>query len=223
MASYQLDFSGIAGYIPQFLSGTLLTAEIAAVVTVFGILTGIAGAIIRNSSHHGMLYKLWTGYVELIRNTPFIVQLFFIFFGLPQLGIQLSAEAAAIFALIVNLGAYATEIIRASLAVTPRGQWEACRVLGLSKAQAYVRVIIPPAISKVYPALVGQCVLVMLGSAVISQISCEDLTYAASYTQSITFLSLESYMAATVLYLLLALLMRYAMLGIGRLLFKGAY
>ena len=175
----------------------------------------------RNSPKHGVLYHLWTGYVELIRNTPFIIQLFFIFFGLPQLGLHFSADSAAVLALIINLGAYNTEIVRAGLAVTSPGQWEAARCLGLTRRQTYIHVVLPSAIRKIYPALVGQCVLVMLGSAVISQISCEDLTYAASYVQSVTFRSFECYIVSTVLYLLLALFMKHVLLALSRLWFRG--
>ena len=220
MATYVLNFQGLADYAQHFASGLALTAELAVAATAGGIALGIIGGIVRNGRKN-LLYKIWTAYVELFRNTPFLVQLFFIFFGLPELCIHLAAEPAALLALIVNLGAYITEIVRAAIAVTPKGQWEAARVLGLSKWQAYRKVVLPPAIRKVYPAIVGQCVLVMLGSAVISQISCEDLTYAASYTQSITFLSFESYMAATVLYLLLAVIMRHTMLGLGKFIFRG--
>lgn len=220
MTGYELNFQGLAEYAHFFVSGLFMTAKIAACVTVCGIAIGLLGAVIRNGRKN-ILYWIWTGYVELIRNTPFVVQLFFIFFGLPQLGFLFSAEGAAVVALIVNLGAYATEILRAAIAVTSQGQWEACRALGLTRFQAYVYVVLPPAIRRVWPAVVGQCVLVMLGSAVISQISCEDLTYAANYTQSLTFLSFESYLLATVLYLLLAVLMRRAMFGMGRLVFRG--
>lgn len=222
MAAYVLNFQGLAEYARYFASGLALTAEIAVAATLGGIALGIIGGIIRNRPDH-VLYKVWTAYVELFRNTPFLVQLFFIFFGLPELGIHLSAEVAALLALIVNLGAYVTEIVRAAIAVTPKGQWEAARTLGLSTWQTYRYVVLPPAICKVYPAIVGQCVLVMLGSAVISQISCEDLTYAASYTQSITFLSFESYMIATVLYLLLAVIMRHTMLSLGSLFFRRTH
>ena len=182
---YTLNFGDLLPYAQFFTDGLALTAKIALIVTIFGTLLGILGAVVRNSPKHGVLYHLWTGYVELIRNTPFIIQLFFIFFGLPQLGLHFSADSAAVLALIINLGAYNTEIVRAGLAVTSPGQWEAARCLGLTRRQTYIHVVLPPAIRKIYPALVGQCVLVMLGSAVISQISCEDLTYAASYVQNL--------------------------------------
>lgn len=221
MAVYETNFQGLIEYAGVFGHGLLLTAGIAAVVTLGGICLGVIGAVIRNSETKNPLYILWTLYVELIRNTPFIIQLFFIFFGLPQLGFKFSAETAAVIALIVNLGAYATEIIRAGLAVTPKGQWEAGRVLGINRWQMYRHVILPPAIRKVYPALVGQCVLVMLGSAVISQIACEDLTFAANWVQSITFWSFETYLLATLLYLILAVIMRRSMFALGRFMFKG--
>ena len=218
---YTLNFGDLLPYAQFFTDGLALTAKIALIVTIFGTLLGILGAVVRNSPKHGVLYHLWTGYVELIRNTPFIIQLFFIFFGLPQLGLHFSADSAAVLALIINLGAYNTEIVRAGLAVTSPGQWEAARCLGLTRRQTYIHVVLPPAIRKIYPALVGQCVLVMLGSAVISQISCEDLTYAASYVQSVTFRSFECYIVSTVLYLLLALFMKHVLLALSRLWFRG--
>ena len=226
MAAFSLNFAGLAEYVPVFEHGLALTAVTAAIVTLGGVALGIAGGVIRyagpgESLPRKLLYGFWTCYVEAIRNTPFIIQLFFIFFGFPQLGLQLSANVAAVAALILNLGAYVTEIVRSGLGTTPKGQWEACRVLGLSRAQAYVRVVHPPALARVYPALVSQCVLVMLGSAVISQISVEDLTYAANWVQSLTFLSFECYLVATILYLALAVVMRRLMLFAGRFLFRG--
>ena len=128
-------------------------------------------------------------YVELIRNTPFIVQLFFLFFGLPSLGIKLSPESASVLAMVINLGAYATEIIRAGIEATPRGQIEAALSLALSRAQVFTRVVLPPALRKVWPALVSQIIIVMLGSAVCGQISTEELSYAANLIQSRNFRS----------------------------------
>ena len=90
-----------------------------------------------------MLSRVWGGYVEIIRNTPFVVRLFFIVFGLPNLGLKMTAGEAALLAMMVNLGAYSTEIVRAGIQVTPKGQWEAGRVLGLSRTQTFVRVVLP--------------------------------------------------------------------------------
>jgi polar amino acid transport system permease protein len=144
-------------------------------------------------------------YVELIRNTPFIVQLFFIYFGLPSLGLKLSPEVASIIAMVVNLGAYAAEIVRAGIDNTPRGQIEAARSLALSEPQVFLRVVLPPALGRVWPALVSQIVIVMLGSAVCGQISAQELSYTANLIQSRNFRAFEATIVATVMYLLLSI------------------
>lgn len=136
------------------------------------------------------------------------MQLFFVFFGLPALGFKLSAIEAGLLALVLNLGAYSTEIIRAGIQATPPGQLEAARTLGLSKLQTFVRVVLPPALERIYPALSSQCIIVMLGSAVVSQISVEELTFAANFIQSRNFRSFEVYLVTALMYLLLAVGMR---------------
>ena len=147
-------------------------------------------------------------YVELIRNTPFIVQLFFIFFGLPAAGLKLSPEVASVIAMVLNLGAYACEIIRAGIEATPRGQIEAAVSLALNRMQVFLRVVLPPALKKVWPAMVSQIIIVMLGSAVCSQISVEELSYAANLIQSRNFRAFEAFIIATLAYLLLSILAR---------------
>ena len=143
-------------------------------------------------------------YVELIRNTPFIVQLFFIFFGLPSIGVKLSPEVASIIAMVVNLGAYAAEIVRAGIDNTPRGQIEAARSLALTELQVFTRVVLPPALGRVWPALTSQIVIVMLGSAVCGQISAQELSYAANLIHSRNFRAFEATIVATLVYLALS-------------------
>jgi polar amino acid transport system permease protein len=147
-------------------------------------------------------------YVELIRNTPFIVQLFFIFFGLPSLGVRLSPEVASVLAMVINLGAYAAEIVRAGIESTPRGQVEAGLSLALSRAQVFTRVVLPPALARVWPALVSQVIIVMLGSAVCGQIAAQELSYFANLIQSRNFRAFEAYIVATLMYLALAVALR---------------
>lgn len=183
--------------------------------TVGGVALGIFGAALR-SGKPSILSRIWGGYVELIRNTPFVVQLFFIVFGLPNLGLKLTAGEAALLAMLINLGAYSTEIIRAGIQVTPGGQWEAGRVLGLTRAQTFLRIVLPPSLKRIYPALVSQCIIVMLGSSVVSQVSYEELTFAANLIQSRTFLSFEVYGVTTLLYLMLSIAMRQLLLAAGR-------
>ena len=133
-------------------------------------------------------------YVEIIRNTPFIVQLFFVFFGLPAAGIKLTETTAAFLAMVFNLGAYSTEIIRAGIEAVPKGHLEAGASLAMSRLQILRYIVLKQAFQKVYPALSSQIVIVMLGSAVVSQISAEDLTYAANYIQSRNFRAFEVYL-----------------------------
>jgi polar amino acid transport system permease protein len=187
---------------------------------VAGIALGTAGAAGR-ISNKAWLRWLVGSYVEVIRNTPFIVQLFFIFFGLPALGFKLSAWQAGCLAMVINLGAYLTEIIRAGIQATPKGQWEAGRTLGLSHWQIFSRVVLPTAFQRIYPALVSQCIIVMLGSAVVSQISVEELTFSANFIQSRNFLSFESYMVTALIYLLLAVAMRQLFELLARRIFKN--
>jgi polar amino acid transport system permease protein len=154
--------------------------------------------------------------VEAIRNTPFLVQLFFIFFGLPALGIRIGAVTAALLAMTLNLGAYAIEIIRAGVAAVPRGHIEAAASLAMTPAKIFRHVVLPQALGKVFPALVSQIVIVMLGSAVVSQVSVPDLTYAANYIQSRNFRAFETYVVITASYLALAILVRHLLNAVGR-------
>ena len=201
------DFYAVLSQWPMLLKGVAWTLGLTAVSAVVGVAVGIACAWARSQGTAWLRAVVGT-YVELIRNTPFIVQLFFVFFGLPAMGVKLSPEAASVLAMVINLGAYATEIIRAGIEATPRGQIEAALSLALTRAQIFVRVVLPPALRKVWPALVSQIIIVMLGSAVCGQISTEELSYAANLIQSRNFRAFEAFMVATAIYLLLAIGLR---------------
>ena len=219
--AYTLDFSGLAPYAPMFVRGAAVTLGLTAVATVLGCGLGMLCAAGRNSRHRELGW-LVTAYVELIRNTPFLVQLFFVFFGLPALGVHLNEYTAAILAMTLNLGAYATEIIRAGMDAVPRGHREAAASLAMSPWQSFRHVVLPQALAKVLPALVSQIVIVMLGSAVISQISVADLTYAGSYVQSRTFRAFETYALVALAYLVLAIAVRALLMFAGRKLMRSA-
>ena len=111
---YELDFVNVLPFYREILNGILLTIEITAATTILGVAAGILGAAIRVGKNK-FLQNLVGAFVEVIRNTPFIVQLFFIFFGLPAIGIKLTALEAGMIAMVINLGAYSTEIIRAGI------------------------------------------------------------------------------------------------------------
>ena len=198
------DFLAVLAQWPLLAKGVVWTLALTALSAVLGGIVGVACAWARAYGAKPLAWAAAT-YVELVRNTPFIVQLFFVFFGLPAAGVKLTPEIASIIAMVVNLGAYATEIIRAGLDATPRGQYDAAKALGLNRLQMFRLVVLPPALSKVWPAMVSQIVIVMLGSAVCGQISTEELSYAANLIQSRNFRAFESFIIAGAIYLALAI------------------
>ena len=210
----RLDFAAVLVDWPLLMRGAALTLALTAVATLLGLALGIACARART---HGpaIARALAAAYVELIRNTPFIVQLFFIFFGLPSLGLRLSSETASVIAMTLNLGAYAAEIVRAGIEATPRGQLEAARSLAMTERQVFLRVVLPPSLGRVWPAMVSQIVIVMLGSAVCGQIAAQELSYYANLIMSRNFRSFEANFVAAALYLAMAVLLRQALSWIG--------
>lgn len=214
----KLDFSVVLERWPMFVDGALLTIKLALIATCLGFLVGTLCAIGRRSSV-AWVVRLCGGYVELIRNTPLLVQIFLVYFGLSSLGLSLSAFTVALIALTINVGAYTTEIMRAGFDSIHRGQIEAAECLALSKWQIYWHVVLLPAMERVYPALTSQFVLLMLASSVCSQISAEELTAVANYVQSDTYRPFETYILVALVYVGLSLLMRLGFWGLGSLIF----
>ncbi|MFI8746102.1 amino acid ABC transporter permease [Pseudomonas sp. NPDC077186] len=218
--TYQFDFAAVLQQADLLLQGAAFTLGLTAVGTVLGVGLGIVGAVLR-AWRIRPFDRLFGVYVELIRNTPFIVQLFFIFFGLPSLGVRLSEWEAAVLAMVINLGAYSTEIVRAGIQAIPHGQLEAAAALAMSRFETFRHVVLRPALGKVWPALSSQIIIVMLGSAVCSQISTEELSFAANFIQSRNFRAFETYLLTTALYLLMAILIRQLLAWIGRRIVMG--
>jgi len=203
----ELDFPAVLVEWPLLLRGLAMTAGLTALAALIGLAIGVGCAWARAFGPAWLRWIVAT-YVELIRNTPFIVQLFFIFFGLPSLSVRLTPELASVLAMVINLGAYATEIVRAGIEATPHGQIEAARSLAMSEAQVFLRVVLPPALSRVWPATVSQIIIVMLGSAVCGQIATQELSYYANLIQSRNFRAFEAYIVATLVYLAFAIVLR---------------
>jgi polar amino acid transport system permease protein len=134
--------------------------------------------------------------------------------------LRLRAEDAALLAMTINLGAYASEIVRGGIEAIPRGQIEAGRALGLRGTQIFRFIVLRPALRIVYPSLVSQFILLMLGSSVVSSISAVDLTAITNTLQSTTFRSFEFYFAATLIYFLMALGFRLLLGAVGWLAFR---
>lgn len=217
--NYTFQFGVVADHWQQLLMGAWLTIRLSAMAMVLGLVVGIAGAYAKTSR---ILPLRWlvNVYVEVIRNTPFLVQLFIIYFSLPGLGIRLDANEAALLAMVINLGAYAVEIMRAGIEAIPRGQFEAAKALALTRFQAFRYVILVPAIAVVFPALASQFIILMLASSLVSAISAVELTAVTNTLQSITFRSFEFYFAATAIYLAMALGFRFVLAAIYRLNFQ---
>lgn len=216
--NYRFNFRDVFAQTEFLLDGLLLTLQLSFATMAFGLVIGVACAALRLYGPRAARAAVAT-YVEVIRNTPLLVQLFLVFFGLPSLGIRLDATTASLIALAVNLGAYATEIVRAGLEAIPRAQVEAGVSLGLSPLQVFRHVVLMPALKIMYPALASQFILLMLATSVVSQISAPDLFHTASIIQSRTFRDFEVYIVVAALYLALALAFRLAFSGLYQLAF----
>lgn len=217
---FEFRFGPVLAEWPRLLDGLLLTLGLSAGGILLGTALGIGLAVLRSLGPRpvGVLVE---GYVEVIRNTPFLVQLFIIFFGLPPLGLRLSAPEAALLALTLNLGAYATEIVRAGIESVHPSQVEAGQSLAMTRLQVFRHVVLLPALARVWPALCSQFVLMMLSTSVCSFISVEEMSGMAASVESQTFRSFEVYLVVTGVYLLLALLLRLGLAGLGRALFPA--
>jgi polar amino acid transport system permease protein len=213
-----LDFAAVASRWPMFLDGAIMTLQLSVAATLAGFVIGSLCAIGKRSEL-AWARKATTVYVETIRNTPLLVQIFLVYFGLASLGLKLPAFTVALAALVINVGAYSTEIMRAGFDSIHKGQIEAAECLALTRRQVYWHVVLLPALERVYPALTSQFVLLMLASSVCSQISAEELTAVANFVQSDTYRPFETYILVAVGYLLLSLLLRAGFWGLGLVLF----
>lgn len=195
--------------------GASTTVMLIAVTTVAGFVLSTLAAAAKRSSYTVLKHAVAV-YVEVVRNTPFLVQLFFIYFGLPALGVRLDPIYAALLAMILNMTAYTTEIVGAGLDAVPTGQHDAAQALGLKPLLAFTKVILPQALVVIYPALTSQIVIMMLESAVVSQIAVRELTHEADLWQARTFRAFETYFVVALVYLGLAVTLRRALVAAGR-------
>lgn len=202
--TYRFQFQVIWDNVDMLLAGVKLTLQLSTLAIVFGLLVGILGALCRTSGNR-YFGLLAAAYVESIRNTPFLVQLLFMFFGISSLGARLGSGQAALLTLTINFGAYATEILRAGIQSIEQSQIEAGLSLGLNRRQVFRLVVLKPAIATIYPALTSQMVLLLLLSSVVSQISTKELTFMGNFLRSRTFRDFEVYFTLAIIYITLAL------------------
>ena len=215
----ELDFGAVLERWPERAWGTLGTLWLALCGMILAMIIGVAGVAVRRSNS-----RIGSGaviaFVELVRNTPFLVQIFFIFFALPLAGIRLDPTTTAILALGLNGGAYAIEIIRGGVESIPKGQSEAGFALGLSRADIFRLIILKPALRAIFPSLASQFVLLTLMTSIATSISAFELTSVAQRIDGDTFRSFEVYFTITGIYLILSWLLMTGLSAIARLSFN---
>ncbi len=204
--TYQFDFAVVLAAWPDLLRGCLLTLAISGEAMAIGLAIGLLCVVLRRTGVRPLVFAV-KAFVETIRNTPFPVQAFFIFLGLPSIGVRLTPDTAAVLALGLNGGAYAAEIIRGGVDSIHKGQVEAGFALGLRPLQVFRHVILRPALRVCFPALASQFILLMLTSSVVASISAVELTTIGQLLEVSTFRSFEIYLTLTGLYLAMSALL----------------
>jgi len=204
----------LAGYVDDFVHAAWLTLQVTllafVLALVLGLLTALAG-----DSRSRLLRALASAYIEAIRNTPVLLQIFIVFFGLPSLGVTLGAYAAGVIALGVNVGAYLAEVFRAGIQSVPRGQLEAASILGLDRSQIFVEVVLPQAARAVYPAIVNNLIQLLLGTSLLSAIALPELSGTATVINSRTLLYVQTFTVTLIAYLILSNVLSWIAAQIG--------
>ena len=199
----ELDFSPVWAGWPELLRGAAVTVEITACALLLGCVMGLLIGIGRLNPKRRVVYGICTAYVAAIRGTPLLVQLFILFFGLPQFGIMLPAFACGVLGLGIYSGAYVSEVVRGAIQSIDRGQMEAARSIGMSSGQAMTSVILPQAIVRMIPPLGNEFIALIKNSALVSLLTIHDVMHEGQKIISVSYRSLEVYLAIAVIYFVL--------------------
>ncbi|MGB4587877.1 MAG: amino acid ABC transporter permease [Clostridiaceae bacterium] len=194
-----MDFSFLSEYKLFFIDGLKYTIMLAFFTVIIGSIFGLLLSLMRLSKNR-LLKFIGTAYVEFIRGTPLILQLYIIFYGLPFLGVVLPGFSAGIIALSMNSSAYISEIVRAGIQSVDKGQMEAARSIGMKKPMAMRYIIIPQAIKTILPALGNEFITVIKESSIVSVIGIHDLMYNADTVRGNTFRVFEPLIIAALMY-----------------------
>ncbi|MDY6848641.1 MAG: amino acid ABC transporter permease [Geoalkalibacter sp.] len=197
-----LDWSVIVHYFPFLLKGALLTLQISAVSLVLGLAVGLVAALCI-LSRNPLLQWPARFYVWIVRATPLLVQLFLIYFGLPQFGVDFSPFWSGVLALALNTGAYNAETIRAGILAVPKGQIEAARSLGMGPSLTMRRIVLPQAVRMIIPPLGNNFVILIKDTSLVSTITLVELTLTAQRLIGSTYKPFEMYLMAALLYAVL--------------------
>lgn len=199
----ELDFSPVFSGWRNLLQGAMVTVEITAMALVLGCIMGLAVGIGRLKPERRAIYALCTSYVAVIRGTPLLVQLFLLFFGLPQFNILLPALVCGVIGLGIYSGAYVSEIVRGSIQSIDRGQMEAARSLGMSYGTAMRTIILPQALVRMIPPLGNEFIALIKNSALVSLLTIHDVMHEGQKIISVSYRSLEVYLAIAAIYFVL--------------------
>jgi polar amino acid transport system permease protein len=214
-----VQYGQVTAYIPDFLRGAALSLEIATLAFLIGLLLGMAAATAR-AFGPAPLRILVGAYVSFFTNTPQLVQIFFLFFALPEFGVLISPYACVLLGMTLNAGAYLTEICRAGFASLRPAELEAAETLGFSRVQTVYYVIAPHVIRALYPALSNHAIIMTLGTSMAAIFGVEELTGRALEANSRTFRSLEIFSIVAGIYIVLTIVLSLGLWALGRLLFR---
>jgi polar amino acid transport system permease protein len=204
----------LAGYVNDFMRAAWLTLQVTLLAFVLAIVLGLLTAL-ASASPSRILRGVASIYIEAIRNTPVLLQIFIVFFGLPSLGLTLDAYTAGVIALGVNVGAYLAEVFRAGIQSVPRGQLEAASILGLDRSQIFVEIVLPQAARAVYPAIVNNLIQLLLGTSLLSAIALPELSGTATVINSRTLLYVQTFTVTLIAYLVLSNVLSWIAAQIG--------
>ena len=210
MTAYTFEWSAVWRGLPYLLQGAGLTVFISGLAMVLAAAVGLVLAAL-TQVRGGVARPLVRAYVEVFRNTPLLIQIFIVYFGLPQLGLKLSPFLSGLSALVLYAAAYNAEIFRAGLEAVAKGQHEAARSIGLSDLQALRWVIVPQALRVALPALGNNLVSLVKNSSLVSTIGMVELMFVANDISFNNFRTFEIYGAAAVLYVLLVMALTRAL------------
>ena len=199
----EFDFSPVAAGWPDLLRGARATVEVTAASLGLGCVVGLGVGLGRLRPQRRLLYAICSGYVLLIRGTPLLVQLFLLFFGLPQFGIVLPAFACGVLGLGLYSGAYVSEIVRGSIQSIARSQTLAAKSLGMTDSQVMRNVVLPQALVRMIPPLGNEFIALIKNSALVSLLTIPDLMHEGQKIIAVSYRSLEVYLAVAAVYLVL--------------------
>jgi polar amino acid transport system permease protein len=215
----QLQYGQVIGYLPDFFRGALLSLQIAALAFGMGLALGLVGASIFHFGNRAARLAV-RAYVSFFTNTPQLVQIFFVFFALPEFGLTLSPYQAVLLGMTLNASAYLTEIQRAGFQSIQRAEIEAAETLGFSTVQLVWYVIAPHIVRALYPALSNHYIIMTLGTSMAAIFGVEELTGRALNANAISFRSIEIFSLTALIYVLLTIIASGALYFLGRWLFR---